>query len=60
MNSQQIIEKSPKTIAKYDSAIDFIASKVNKNNVSYLEKVATAMYVTKNFDGNKTLKNVHV
>ncbi len=54
MNSQQIIAKSPKTIAKYDTAIGFIASKVNKNNVSYLEKVATALYITRNYDGNKT------
>jgi hypothetical protein len=53
-NSQQIIDKSPKTLDQYGRNIEYIASKVNKNNVSYLERVATALYVTNNYHDTET------
>lgn len=52
-NSKQIKEKYHKTIETYETKIKFVAKKVGSNGVSYLERLATALYVTRyeNTDG---------
>lgn len=41
-----IKQKFPKTIEKYSKKVEFVASKLGPNNVTSLEKLATALYVT--------------
>lgn len=42
----------PKTLGKYESQIEFIASKLGDKTVSELERLATALYVTFKEKGN--------
>lgn len=50
--SPQIKEKFPKTLAKYSKQIEFIADKFGDKKVSDLERLATALYVTMNPEGD--------
>lgn len=45
-NSQLIKDMYPKTLAKFEPKVKFIAEKVGPNGVSALEKLSTALYVT--------------
>ncbi len=40
-------DRYPKTLARYDSAIEFVARTLGEEDVAGLEKVATALYVTR-------------
>jgi uncharacterized protein YwgA len=37
----------PKTIAKYESALNYVAKNISRNKVNELEKLATALYIIK-------------
>ena len=50
--SQQIKEKFPKTLDKYSKHIEFIADRFGDKKVSDLERLATALYVTLNPEGD--------
>lgn len=40
----------PKTLSKYENQVDFVAKKIGQKGVVELERLATALYVTKNFE----------
>lgn len=42
---QNILERFPKTIAKYSPQIDFVAKELSNMGVAELERIATALYV---------------
>ena len=44
----QLTEKYFDLINKYEREIDFVADNLSRKNVSELEKLATALYITKN------------
>ena len=44
--SELLKEKFPKTIAKHQDKVEFVAEKLAGKNVAQLERVATAMYAT--------------
>jgi hypothetical protein len=44
--SKHLQEVSSRTLAKYDARIGFVAEKLGAKNVSELERLATALYVT--------------
>jgi uncharacterized protein YwgA len=50
--SMQIKEKFPRTIDMYSKQIEFIADKFGDKKVSDLERLATALYVTRNPEEN--------
>jgi len=52
--SNQIKESYPILISQYEKDIDFVVQKLSRKNVSELEKLATALYVTtsKKTDGS--------
>ncbi|MDY0383191.1 hypothetical protein [Trichlorobacter sp.] len=45
--AQKVRDLSPKTLAKYEQHINFIADNLGDNDVKALERLATALYVTK-------------
>ncbi len=45
--SERLQEKFPKTLAKYGKAIKFVAKALGDKRVDELERIATALYVTK-------------
>jgi hypothetical protein len=53
-NSKQIKEMYHKTIETYETRVKFVAQKVGSNGVSYLERLATALYVTRYENTNET------
>jgi uncharacterized protein YwgA len=44
---EEFLGRSPKTLAQYESAIDFVARSLGGKDVAELEKLATALYVTR-------------
>lgn len=61
--SSLLKEKFSRTIANYKSAVNFIAARLADKNVGELERVATAMYVTKeagvNISHEKRAERIH-
>ena len=45
--AQKLGDRYPKTIARHQAAISFVAQSVGSKNVSELERIATAVWVTK-------------
>lgn len=45
-----LIDRFPKTVGKYKSAIDYIANAFGSRGVAELERLSTALYVTKDLD----------
>ena len=43
--SEYVQSLYPKTLAKYGSAMDFVSKRLGGKDVSYLERIATALYV---------------
>jgi hypothetical protein len=44
---EQIIQRFPRTVSKYEPQVTFVAEKLGDKNVAELERLATALYVTK-------------
>jgi uncharacterized protein YwgA len=47
-NASKFVERFPKTRERYRSQIEFVAKRLGKKNVTELERLATALFVTKN------------
>lgn len=54
--SNQIKESYPALIRQYEDLISFIAQKLNNKGVAELEKLATALYVTKNEESDESVE----
>ena len=50
-------ESCPKTLDKYNPAIEFIATKFGDKGVSELERIATALYVKQNDDTDGSVES---
>ena len=49
--SQEFLKQYPKTLKSYSNKIKFVAEKIGTLGVADLERLATALYVTINLDG---------
>lgn len=49
--SQEFLKQYPKTLSNYSSQIKFVAEKIGTLGVAGLERLATALYVTINLNG---------
>src|SRR5205807_4290662 len=47
-NSERFLDRFPKTRVRYRDQIEFVTSRLANKNVTELERLATAMYVTHN------------
>lgn len=56
-NSKLIKDMYPKTIKKFEPIIKFIAEKVGSNGVATLEKLSTALYVTREEDTDGSVED---
>ncbi|MEW6381838.1 MAG: hypothetical protein AB1611_19865 [bacterium] len=50
--SELLKDRFPKTLKRYDNQVKFIAEKLGSKKVTELECLATALYVTYEFDGD--------
>lgn len=44
---EELLTRSPRTLAQYETAIDFVANALGRRDVADLERLATALYVTR-------------
>ena len=51
-NADDVLDRFPKTTEKYRAKLDYTAQKLGALKVADLERLATALYVTLNEDGN--------
>ncbi len=47
-NAEELKERFPKTMKEYGERIDFVANRLGRMGVAELERLATALFVTKN------------
>ncbi|MHC1756219.1 MAG: hypothetical protein AB9861_12445 [Methanosarcina sp.] len=55
-NSQLIKNMYPQTLERYEQKVKFVAEKVGSNGVSFLEQLATALYVTCREDTERSIE----
>ena len=58
--SEELRKRFPKTIKKYNSKTKFIAKKLGPKQVSELERLATALFVTKEYGRNEKERAKHL
>lgn len=55
--SNLIKEHFPSTLKKYNSQVKFVADQFGDKGVAELERLATALFVTKKFESNKNIES---